>query len=108
MYSSFQKEIYQTQENWKAALKSSEVRLQWDPDHDIYGNKEERRAIQIGLKGDILELFGTSMIKMIVDMTSFVNTQRTLIENGLIHQLELPTEAIYRTTDEELNQKLRI
>ena len=29
------------------------VRLQWDPDHDPEGGKCERRAIQLGLKGQV-------------------------------------------------------
>jgi hypothetical protein len=28
----------------------SEVRLQWNPDHDPTGNKLERRALQLGLR----------------------------------------------------------
>jgi hypothetical protein len=42
---------YPTQEHWQNALASSQVRLQWDPDHDPYGTRQERRAIQLGLRG---------------------------------------------------------
>ena len=51
---------FPTQEKWKAALSSSEVRLQWDPDHSPNGASLERRAIQIGLRGKMLEQFGTA------------------------------------------------
>src|SRR6185295_7239202 len=50
-YSSFQPSVYRDKAEWEAAVKNSEVRLQWDPDHDPHGADEERRAIQLGLRG---------------------------------------------------------
>jgi hypothetical protein len=47
-----------TQEQWQKALATSSVRLQWDPDHGPAGTKLERRAIQLGLRGPVLEAFG--------------------------------------------------
>ena len=41
-----------TQEQWKAAGAASDVRLQWDPDHGPHGEQLERRAIQLGLRGE--------------------------------------------------------
>src|SRR5687768_13253132 len=46
--SSYDKELFATQEKWKTELDKTGVRLQWDPDHDPFGNKQERKAIQIG------------------------------------------------------------
>jgi len=34
--------------------KRTPVRLQWDPDHTPTGEKEERRAIQLGLRDEVL------------------------------------------------------
>ncbi|XLE12928.1 DUF4291 family protein [Deinococcus altitudinis] len=42
--SSFGASGYRTQEEWKAALERSDVRLQWDPDHDPAGKPLDRRA----------------------------------------------------------------
>ena len=53
--SGFHKGRYSTAAEWKEALHSSEVRLQWDPDHSPAGGKVERRAIQLGLRGSILK-----------------------------------------------------
>ncbi len=55
--SSYESELFATQEEWKAELDKTEARLQWDPDHDPFGNKEQRKAIQIGMKGDVLKKF---------------------------------------------------
>ncbi|RKZ40991.1 MAG: DUF4291 domain-containing protein [Gammaproteobacteria bacterium] len=77
--SSFNKKLFHSQDEWKQAVKQSEVRLQWDPDHSPTGKKVERRAIQLGLRGKILEKYGTSPIE-IIDISEFVSKQR---ENAL-------------------------
>ncbi len=33
-----------------------QVRLQWDPDHAPDGTKQQRRAIQLGLKGEVCSI----------------------------------------------------
>lgn len=50
VYSSYQSDIYESREQWQEEVKNSNIRLQWDPDHDPYGAKLERRAIQIGIR----------------------------------------------------------
>lgn len=74
--SSFDATKYVDEETWKHDLSQSEVRIQWDPDHDEFGMKLKRKAIQIGLKGDILRIFATEMLLKIEDITSFVVAQR--------------------------------
>ena len=32
----------------------SQVRLQWDPDHDPHGASQQRRAIQLGLRDEVM------------------------------------------------------
>ena len=36
-------------------IEKSEVRLQWDPDHDPFGAHQQRRAIQLGLRNEVNE-----------------------------------------------------
>ena len=58
--SSFREVSDLSKEEWKEKLENSEVRCQWDPDRDIYGNPIGRRAIQLGIKGETafkMELF---------------------------------------------------
>ncbi len=69
--SSFNQEIYPDHDTWKEVMGKSEVRLQWDPDHDPYGEKMKRRAIQIGMKGEVLKKFGTEYVQKIEDVYSF-------------------------------------
>lgn len=95
VFSSFTKERYESQEEWRNKLDEYPVRLQWDPDHDIYGTKQERKAIQLGLKGDILKEFATEMIIEIIDVTEFTTAQKAVIDSGDIEQLVVPEESVY-------------
>lgn len=108
VYSSFQENIYQSREQWQSELEQKEVRLQWDPDHDPFGNKQERRAIQLGLKGSILKTFGEEMIQKIENITDFVKTQKQFVSKNEIENLIVPTEKPYITTNQILNEKLGI
>ena len=57
--SSFREVSDLSKEEWKEKLENSEVRCQWDPDRDIYGNPIGRRAIQLGIKGETLKKYVT-------------------------------------------------
>jgi len=108
VFSTYNRNIYNSREEWQADLDTKEVRLQWDPDHDPYGHKEERRAIQLGLKGGVLENFGKKQIIRIEDITSFVKQQKSLLDSGRLDELQVPVESVYRTTDNALNKRVGI
>jgi len=72
------------------------VRLQWDPDHDPSGAKVERRALQLGLRGDFLAHYAREWIVGIEDITGFV-TEQSL--NRDYTQLMMPREEIYPVSD---------
>src|SRR5262249_7832347 len=57
VHSHFMSEVYGDEAAWRAALERSSVRLQWDPDHDPAGKPLERRAIQLGLRGEALQRY---------------------------------------------------
>ncbi len=108
VYSSYQPDIYQTQENWKTALEQSEVRLQWDPDHDPWGRKLERKAIQLGMKGDILEEFATKWVIAIEDITDFVKVEGQKISRTDHQNLIVMKEMEIKLSNGILEQKLKI
>ncbi len=108
VYSSFQPDIYESKIKWKEELKAKNVRLQWDPDHNIYGEKQERRAIQLGLKNQIMTEFNQNMISEIIDLTDFVKKSKLMIDEGEINQLTVPKETVFKTEIENLNKKLKI
>ena len=92
--SSFGASRFNEQGEWKEALKTSDVRLQWDPDHDPYGNKCERRAVQLGIRGETLSRFSESLIS-IEDLTPFVLEQYEHIKAQNLEALSMPLETIY-------------
>lgn len=108
VFTSYQANMYENHEIWKAGLAAKEVRLQWDPDHDIYGEKQERKAIQLGLKGGILKDFGTQMIRKIINVTDFVKEQKQKIDKAEIDELYVPDEWIYLSENDELCQRIGV
>lgn len=92
-------EPYSTQQIWKKALASSEVRLQWDPDHSPAGGKVERRAIQPGLRGGALERYAKEWVVEIEDISSFVAAEYEHVRAGNHEALETLREDVYPIID---------
>lgn len=108
VYSSFQGELYESYEDWQKDVQSSSIRLQWDPDHNPYGSKLERRAIQIGIRNQEIIKYAKEDIIKIEDISEYVNQQYQHVLNKELDKLELPEEKPYLTESEELNKYLRI
>jgi Domain of unknown function (DUF4291) len=85
-----------TREAWAQAVKSSDVRLQWDPDHAPSGAKEVRRALQLGLRGSALRRFSDGL-EGVEDITAFVHEQRALVDD--FEKLHFPLERVYPVPD---------
>ena len=79
----------------KEKLENSEVRCQWDPDRDIYGNPIGRRAIQLGIKGEMVKKYINDWIVNITDITDKVIEMRNSIQNGTFSEVMLPEEKKY-------------
>ncbi len=95
-------------EQWQGAVKTSNVRLQWDPDHDPYGNKLERRAIQIGLRNEFSRSFAKTDILQIEDISPYVAEQYEFEKKNELEQLLIPEEKPLLFKNEELNKKLKL
>ncbi len=104
--SSFDGSLFADKQAWQQAVETSEVRLQWDPDHDPSGSRLERRAIQLGLRGSMLERYANECVVEIEDISEFVAAQRAnLAENGW-PRLLTPREEPYPVTDPGTLQRL--
>lgn len=95
VFSSYNPSRHRAHDEWKQAVAGSDVRLQWDPDHDPAGRPLERRAIQLGLRGDALQRYGTTELISVADITEFVMEQRDHLEDGF-KRLLVPHEQVYR------------
>ena len=87
------------------AVERPEVRLQWDPDHGPDGVRLERRALQLGLRGESLRRYGTAEVREIVDLTAFVREQRANAIGGL-DGLFTPREEVYLPVDREIRENV--
>lgn len=102
--SSYARQLFVDQSEWKSALGRSDVRLQWDPDHDPNGRPLSRRAIQLGLRGETLIAYGQRELIEIIDMTTFVGQQRSSVSQSRLAELVTPSEEVYRPVDESVAQ----
>lgn len=80
---------------WKEQIKKSDVRCQWDPERDIFGNPLEYRSIQLGLRGDAVKKYVNEWIMNITDITDYVKELNEKRRNGEDISLLLPKEQIY-------------
>ncbi|MDS0526748.1 DUF4291 domain-containing protein [Clostridium sp. SHJSY1] len=93
--SSFGESDYTSYEEWQDKIKTSEVRCQWDPDRDIFGNPLNRRAIQLGLKGSMVKSYVHDWIVRITDITDEVIKIRESIKSRAFEESMLPVEYKY-------------
>ena len=70
--STWDPEEFASDEEWSKAVRHSSVRLQWDPDHDPFGAKLKRRAIQLGVRGEVLRAFGQRELVEAINLSEFV------------------------------------
>lgn len=108
VYSTHDSSLGKSYEEWQTEVKTSSVRLQWDPDHDPYGGKLERRAIQIGLRDNFIKSFAKEDILLIEDISGFVQEQYEFVQKKQLENLLIPAEKPLVFQDEELNKKLKI
>jgi hypothetical protein len=106
--SSYKKELFATRESWQQALTTTEVRLQWDPDHDPFGNKQLRKAIQLGMKGILLKKFATEWIVKIEDITPFVTKMHQKVVDQNIGELDVPFEEVIELNDVQIEKRIGI
>lgn len=108
VHSAYVPAVYDSEAAWQAAVARSNVRLQWDPDHHPSGAKLERRAIQLGLRGDALARYAKEWIVSIEDISAFVREQYQRLQAYEIDDLLLPREAVYPVSDAAVAVRLGI
>jgi len=106
--SSWDRDQFATEADWSRAVAESSVRLQWDPDHDPSGAKLKRRAIQLGLRGELLEVFGRRELVEVIDLSEFVAEQRARLSSAGLAALVTPRERVYCPADPALASRLRL
>ncbi len=106
--STYDPELFPDRAAWKEAVESSDVRLQWDPDHSPSGAKLERKAIQLGLRGATLKAYAEEEILEVVDLADFVAAQRPYANDDSSPVLRTPAEHVYVPDSAEARERIRV
>ena len=93
---------------WQIASNRSDVRLQWDPDHDPYGAPIDRRAIQLGLRDEALAKYAREWVIDIQDISDFVREQHQYVIANDLAKLHTPREDLYPVTDKNRRERLQL
>ena len=94
---------FANRDSWQAAVAASEVRVQWDPDHDPFG-----AALRLGIRGESLRAYGTRELVEVVDVSKFVAEQRLNVTAERLSRLQSPTERVYFPTNPDIAPKLSL
>lgn len=93
--STYSDDLRISREEWQKLIKSSELRIQWDPEKDINGNNLLYRSIQLGIRGNALKEYVYDWITNVEDLTQYVNELKLLRKRGINISSKLPKEKIY-------------
>lgn len=108
VHSTYVPGVYADRGSWKQAVAKSNVRLQWDPDHHPAGNPLARRAIQLGLRGDVLAKYTREWIIEIGNISEFVLEQHQHVQSREYDQLMTPSEQPYPVEVEAVRLRLQL
>jgi hypothetical protein len=89
--------VYSSQEAWRRALDDAPVRVQWDPERTLRGEKLDIRSIQVGLSRHVIEAYARHWVTSIEDLTPLVRKLRGLRQSRQWDQAArlLPPERPY-------------
>lgn len=93
--STYNSDMSISQSEWKEQIKNFDIRCQWDPERDIYGNPLGYRSIQLGLRGNALQKYVNEWIVNITDITAYVKDLKEKMNKGIDISSLLPHETIY-------------
>lgn len=94
--STFSEELGISKEEWQRQVKESDIRVQWDPEKDIYGNNLPYRSLQLGLRGNAVKEYVNDWIANVTDITDYVHELNTLRNNHENIIERLPKEEVYK------------
>ena len=76
--SHFEPGVAPSEEDWRAAVEASPVRVQWDPERDEALERLPYRSIQVGLSGEAVARYVDDWIVSIDDVTPLAARLRDL------------------------------
>ena len=105
---SFDEKVYENKTDWEKEKLKYSGRCQWDPERDIFGNPKEYRAIQLGIKEELVEKYLENWIINIEDLTPKVKEMKLLRDQGKDISKHIPKEKEFIISDKEIINRLGI
>lgn len=99
--SNYDETIYGNCENWKKMKEKSEVICQWDPDRNISLEPLDRRAIQLGIRGEMVYKYVNTWTVKITDITNTAYKIKYLYDIKRTDEIELPIEKEFSLSEKE-------
>lgn len=99
--SKFDPQTGESMEEWKRKIQCSDIRCQWDPERDIWGNPLDYRSIQMGIRGQAVKDYVNDWIVSIEDITEYVREMDNLRKSGADILGLLPQEKLYQRIRKE-------
>jgi hypothetical protein len=99
--SHYDRERHASAAEWKAMLKQSPVRIQWDPERSTQQQQLSHRAVQIGLTGDAVRRYVDEWITGVTDVTALAHEAHALVRAGRVAEADalIPAETPYPLAD---------
>ena len=95
LFSTYTDDIDISKEEWQKLVKSSDVRIQWDPEKDIEGRNLSYRSIQLGIRNNAVKEYVNDWIVHIEDITPYVKELNISRRKGIDITSFLPNEQVY-------------
>ena len=92
---SYNNSIYESTAEWKEALESSDVRIQWDPAYNLYDQRQNFKALQLGCKGPVAAQYAQTEIISLIEVTTYAKSLYELVLNNKRDEIRLPEERHY-------------
>ena len=98
-----------TKEEWQTLKETTPVRIQWDPERNLFLEPLNYRAIQIGLSNEAVPLYVNEWIQNITEVTDLASQIHSLIQDNKIEEAKklLPKEIPY-IPSKEIQEKIEI
>ena len=97
---SLDRDIFESERDWKKSLDKSEVRYQWDPDRDLSLRRLEHRALQLGIRGSVVKNYVNNWILEIEEVTQLARDIQNVVKSKSKYLPEIPEEKAYQVNVE--------
>lgn len=95
--SHYDRDVHRDKATWSRQLKTSPVRVQWDPERSLELKALPYRSLQVGLSGEAVHRYVDDWVVAITDITPRVHLVRDLLRSGddQAAAAQLPAEHAY-------------